>query len=63
VFAARYRHLAARENNALKPTHAQTVIAAVILRHLQAGLTTAQAWDPAIAAHGGRQRFEPAVAA
>jgi transposase len=63
VYAARYRHLTTRENNALKPTQAQTVIAAAILRHLHAVITTGQAWDPAIATHGTQQRFEPARAA
>jgi hypothetical protein len=33
VYAARYRHLAGREDNKLTPTQAQTVIAATILRH------------------------------
>jgi transposase len=63
VYAARYRHLTTREHNPLKPTQAQTVIAATILSHLHAVITTGQAWDPAIATHGTRQRFEPAVAA
>ena len=47
VYAARYRHLTTREHNKLKPTQAQTVIAAAILRHLHAVITTGQAWDPA----------------
>jgi hypothetical protein len=34
------------------PTQAQTVIAAAILRHLHAVITTGQAWDPATATHG-----------
>jgi transposase len=63
VYGARYRHLITREHNKLKPTQAQTVIAAAILRHLHAVITTGQAWDPAIATHGTRQRFEPAAAA
>jgi transposase len=63
VYGARYRHLTTREHNKLKPTQAQTVIAAAILRHLHAVITTGQAWDPAIATHGTRQRFEPAAAA
>ena len=33
---------------------AQTIIAAAILRHLHAVITTGQAWDPATAAHGTR---------
>ena len=52
VYAARYQHLTSREDNKLTPTQAQTVIAAAILRHLHAVITTGQAWDPAIAAHG-----------
>ena len=44
-----------REDNKLKPTQAQTVIAAAILRHLHAVITTGQAWDPAIATHGTQQ--------
>jgi transposase len=33
---------------------AQTVIAAAILRHLHAVISTGQNWDPAIATHGSR---------
>ena len=39
-----------------QPTQAQTVIAAAILRHLHAVITTGQAWDPVIATHGTRRR-------
>src|SRR4029434_5581589 len=63
VYAARYRHLTSRENNKLRPTQAQTVIAAAILRHLHAVITTGRTWDPAIATHGTRPRLEPAAAA
>ena len=63
VYAARYRHLTGREHNKLRPTQAQTVIAAAILRHLHAVITTGQTWDPAIATHGTRARPEPAAAA
>jgi transposase len=52
VYAARYRHLTTRQENRLKPTQAQTVIAAAILRHLHAVVTTGRAWDPQIATHG-----------
>jgi len=52
VYASRYRHLTTRETNKLKPTQAQAVIAAALLRHLHAVITTGQAWDPAIAQHG-----------
>ena len=55
VYAARYRHLTTRETNKLSPTQAQTVIAAAILRHLHAVITTGQAWDPNIARGGTKQ--------
>jgi transposase len=55
VYAARYRYLTTREHNKLKPTQAQTVIAAAILRHLHAVVTTGQAWDPEVAAHGTKR--------
>jgi transposase len=63
VYAARYAHLTSREHNKLRPTQAQTVIAAAILRHLHAVITTGRAWDPAIATHGTRQGVRPAAAA
>jgi transposase len=63
VYAARYAHLTTRENNKLRPTQAQTVIAAAILRHLHAVITTGQTWDPTIATHGTRARLGPAAAA
>jgi transposase len=56
VHAARYRHLTTRETNKLKPTQAQTVIAAAILRQLHAVITTGQAWNPDIATHGIRTK-------
>jgi transposase len=56
VYAARYRQLTNRENNKLTPTQAQTVIAAAVLRHLHAVITTGQAWDPAIARHGTQKK-------
>jgi transposase len=62
VYAARYRHLTGREHSKLKPTQAQTVIAAAILRHLHAVITTGQAWDPIIATHGTRRAVELAAA-
>lgn len=49
IYAAKYRHLTGRERNKLTPTQAQIVIAAAILRHLHAVITTGQAWDPLIA--------------
>jgi transposase len=48
----RYQHLTSRQENKLTPTQAQTVIAAAILRHLHAVITTGQARDPVAAAHG-----------
>jgi transposase len=63
VYAARYTHLTSREHNKLRPTQAQTVIAAAILRHLHAVITTGRAWDPAIATHGTRPALEPPAAA
>ena len=59
VYGARYRHLTTREHNKLKPTQAQTVIAAAILRHLHAVITTGRAWDPEIATHGTRRPKQP----
>ena len=56
VYAARYRHLTTRDTNKLTPTQAQTVIAAAILRHLHAVITTGTAWDPLIATHGIRRK-------
>lgn len=52
VYAARYRHLTGREANRLTPTQAQAAIAATILRHLHAVITTGRSWDPDIATHG-----------
>jgi transposase len=54
VYRARYQYLTSREHNRLTPTQAQTVIAAAILRQLHAVITTRQAWDPLLAAHGTR---------
>jgi transposase len=52
VYVTRYQHLTSREQNKLKPTQAQTVIAAALLRQLWAVVTTGKAWDPARAANG-----------
>jgi transposase len=54
VYAARFTHLTKRETNKLKVPQAHAVIAATILRHLHAVVTTGQAWDPDIATHGTR---------
>jgi transposase len=55
VYAGRYRHLTTRETNKLTPTQAETVLAGAILRQLHAVITTGQAWDPGITAHGTRK--------
>jgi transposase len=55
VYAARYQYLTSREQNRLTPTQAQTVIAAAILRHLHAVITTRRPWDPVLATHGTRR--------
>lgn len=52
VYAARYRHLTTRGQNKLKPTQAQTVVAAAILRQLYAVVVHEQKWDPQVAVHG-----------
>jgi hypothetical protein len=56
VYGARYRHLTTCEHNKLKPTQARTLIAAAILRHLHAVVSTGRAWDPDIATHGIRTK-------
>jgi transposase len=61
VYATRYRHLTSREHNPLKPTQAQAVIAATILRQLHAIITTERAWDPSIAAGGINPAAPPEV--
>jgi transposase len=63
VYGARYTCLTTREHNRLTPTQAQTVIAAAILRHLHAVITTGRAWDAAIATHGTKRPSQPAAAA
>lgn len=63
VYAARYRHLTTRDTNKLTPTQAQSVIAAAILRHLHAVITTGTAWDPVIATHGTRRKEAITIAA
>ncbi|MFQ6331915.1 transposase, partial [Nocardia sp. CWNU-33] len=59
VYAARYQHLTSREDNKLTPTQAQAAIAAAILRHLHAVVTTGQCWDPHTATHGTRPASNP----
>jgi transposase len=62
VYAARYQRLTSRDKNKLTPTQAQTVIAAAILRHLHAVITTGQTWDLVIATHGKHPEALPAAA-
>ena len=62
VYQARYQHLTSREQNRLTPTQAQTIIAAAILRHLHAVITTGQAWDPATATRGTRRQAKALAA-
>lgn len=63
VYAARYQHLTTRQDNRLKPTQAQSVIAAAILRQLHAVITTREAWNPTIATHGNRSPMTTPLAA
>jgi transposase len=63
VYHARYQHLTTREADKLKRTQAQTVIAAAILRHLHAVITTGQRWDSLIATHGTRALKHRMIAA
>jgi transposase len=63
VYRARYQHLTTREANRFKPTQAQAVIAAAILRHLHAVITTGHAWDAEIATHGVKRQPTPSLAA
>jgi transposase len=53
VYAARFAHLTRREHNKLTAGQAHAALAAALLRHLHAVITTGQRWEPAIAA-GGR---------
>jgi transposase len=62
VYRARYQHLTSRDQNKLRPTQAQTVIAAAILRQLHAVITTGQARDPEIATHGTRRKTQELAA-
>jgi transposase len=63
VYAARFTHLTKRAQNSLTVTQAQAVIAAAILRHLHAVITTGQRWDPVIATHGAKPAAALPVAA
>jgi transposase len=63
VYAARFTHLTNRHQNKLTVTPAQAVIAAAILRHLHAVITTGQRWDPAIATRGSKHPVVMPIAA
>jgi transposase len=63
VYATRYRHLTSRDKNKLTVPQAQAVIAATILRHLHAVITTGQTWDPTIATHGTEHADQRTIAA
>ena len=52
VYAARLAHLTGREHNKLSTGQAHAALAAALLRHLHAVITTGQRWDPAIATSG-----------
>jgi len=62
VFAARFKYLTGRQANKLTAPQAHAAIAAAILRHLHAVVTTGQKWDPVIATHGTRHQVLPAAA-
>ena len=62
VYAARLSHLTKRDVNKLTVTQAQAVIAATILRHLHAVITTGKAWDPVIATQGTKKVRAPIAA-
>ena len=63
VYAARYPHLTSREQNKLTPAQAQAAIAAALLRHLHAVVTTGQRRDPDIAAYGISSTAKTSIAA
>jgi transposase len=63
VYAARYRHLTHRQTNKLTVPQAHAVLAATILRHLHAVITTGQAWNPTSATHGTEHAEQDALAA
>jgi hypothetical protein len=50
--AARFAHLTSREQNKLSTGQAHTALAATLLRHLHAVISTGQRWDPVIASGG-----------
>jgi transposase len=62
VYAARFAYLTKRDVNKLTIPQAQAVIAATILRHLRAVITTGKAWDPVIATQGTKNPTVPIAA-
>lgn len=62
VYAARFAYLTKRDVNKLTIPQAQAVIAATILRHLHAVITTGKAWDPVIATQGIKNPTVPIAA-
>ena len=54
-FRVEDHHLTTRAEHPLKPTQAQTAVAAALLRQLHAVVTTGAVWDAAIATHGSRR--------
>lgn len=52
VYAARYEYLTSRDITKLTRTQAEVAIAAAILRHLHAVVTTRQYWNAETATHG-----------
>jgi hypothetical protein len=61
VYAAKFTHLTNRSENKLNRGQAHAAIAAALLRQLHAVVTTAQKWDPAIAAGGRSEVIQPAA--
>ena len=62
VYAARFSHLTKRDVNKLTIPQAQAVIAATILRHLHAVITTGKAREPIIATQGTKKPRMPIAA-
>ena len=52
VYAARFAHLTSRDHNKLSTGQAHAALAAALLRHLHAVISTGRRWDPAIAVGG-----------
>src|SRR5664280_2179981 len=61
VYAAKSTHLTNRSENKVNRGQAHAAIAAALLRQLHAVVTTAQKWDPAIAAGGRSEVIQPAA--